>query len=107
MAVKTYNKLVRDLIPDVIAAGGGTCRTRVLDDSEYLTMLDAKLDEELHEYHRDQNIEELADLLELINAAALAHGYTLADLEAARAAKAERRGTFTRKLFLLDVTTPD
>ena len=49
MAVKTYNKLVRDLIPDVIAAGGGTCRTRVLDDSEYLTMLDAKLDEELLE----------------------------------------------------------
>ena len=29
-------------------------------------MLDAKLDEELAEYHKDQNIEELADLIEVI-----------------------------------------
>ena len=30
-------------------------------------MIDAKLDEELAEYHKDQNIEELADLLEVIS----------------------------------------
>ena len=37
-------------------------------------MIDAKLDEELAEYHKDQNIEELADLLEVIYAAAIARG---------------------------------
>ena len=103
MTVKTYNKLVRDLIPDIIEASGNKCRTRVLSDEEYLEMLDAKLDEELAEYHKDQNIEELADLLELIRAAAIARGYTLEELETARAEKAKKRGGFKKKIFLIDV----
>ena len=104
MTTKTYNKLVRDLIPEVIEASGNKCRTRVLSDEEYLEMLDAKLDEELAEYHKDQNIEELADLLELIRAAAIARGYTLEELETARAEKAKERGGFEKKIFLIDVT---
>ena len=81
MATKIYNKLVRDLIPDIIEESGNECKTWILSDEEYLKMLDAKLDEELAEYHQDQNIEELADLLELIQAAMIAHGYTLDELE--------------------------
>ena len=103
MTTKTYNTLVRDLIPEVIEASGGSCRTRVLSNEEYLEMLDAKLDEELAEYHKDQNIEELADLLELIRAAAIARGYTLEELETARAEKAKKRGGFKKKIFLIDV----
>ena len=103
MTVKTYNKLVRDLIPEVIEASGNKCRTRVLSDEEYLEMLDAKLDEELAEYHADKNLEELADLLELIRAAAVARGYTLDELEAARAEKAKARGGFEKKILLIDV----
>ena len=102
MTVKTYNKLVRDLIPDIIAASGNKCRTRVLSDEEYLEMLDAKLDEELTEYHADKNLEELADLLELIRAAAIARGYTLEELETARAEKAKERGGFEKKILLVD-----
>ena len=104
MATKTYNKLVRDLIPDIIDREGNECRTRILSDDEYLKMLDAKLDEELLEYHQDQNIEELADLLELIQAAAIARGYTLEELETVRAEKAKKRGGFEKKIFLIDVT---
>ncbi len=104
MTTKTYNKLVRDLIPDIIAASGNKCRTRVLSDEEYLEMLDAKLDEELAEYHADKNLEELADLLELIRAAAIARGYTLEELETARAEKAKERGGFEKKILLVDVT---
>ena len=103
MATKTYNKLVRDLIPDIIEGSGNECRTRILSDEEYLKMLDAKLDEELAEYHEDQNIEELADLLELIRAAAFARGYTLEELETVRAEKAKKRGGFEKKIFLIDV----
>lgn len=104
MATKTYNKLVRELIPDIIEREGNECRTRILSDEEYLKMLDAKLDEELLEYHQDQNIEELADLLELIQAAAIARGYTLEELETVRAEKAKKRGGFEKKIFLIDVT---
>ena len=104
MSTKIYKKLVRDLIPDIIEASGKKCRTRILSNEEYLQMLDLKLDEELSEYHEDQNIEELADLLELIRAAAIARGYTLEELEAVRAEKARSRGGFEKKVFLIDVS---
>ena len=103
MAAKTYNKLVRDLIPEIIEKSGKSCQIRTLSDEEYLKMLDAKLDEELCEYHSDQNIEELADLLEVLRAVALARGYTLDQLESTRREKAEKRGTFEKKILLLSV----
>jgi predicted house-cleaning noncanonical NTP pyrophosphatase (MazG superfamily) len=103
MGIKSYHKLVRDRIPEIIEASGKTCVTEVLSDAEYLKMVDAKLDEELAEYHKDQNLEELADLLEVIYAAALARGYTLEQLEQARAKKAAERGRFQKKLLLREV----
>lgn len=98
-----YNKLVRDRIPDIIEASGKSCVAEILSDEAYLRMVDAKLDEELAEYHSDQNIEELADLLEVIYAAAMARGYTLEQLESVRAAKAEKRGAFANKILLKEV----
>lgn len=100
---KVYNKLVRDRIPEIIKASGAMCRIEILSDEEYLKMIDAKLDEELAEYHKDQNLEELADLLEVIYAATVARGYTLDDLEFTRAEKAEKRGSFEKRIFLLEV----
>ena len=98
-----YNKLVRDRIPEIIEASGKSCVTEILSDEAYLRLVDAKLDEELAEYHSDQNIEELADLLEVIYAAAMARGYTLEQLESVRAAKAEKRGAFANKILLKEV----
>lgn len=98
-----YNKLVRDRIPEIIEASGKTCKTEILSDDEYLKMIDAKLDEELAEYHKDQNIEELADLIEVIYAATKARGYTLEELEQARAGKAAKRGGFEKKILLKEV----
>lgn len=106
MSVIKYNKLVRDRIPEIIEASGKSCKTVVLDDAEYLRMLDCKLDEELAEYHKEQNIEELADLLEVIYAATIARGYTLEELERVRKEKAEKRGVFKKKLFLYEVEEP-
>ena len=98
-----YHKLVRDRIPEIIESTGKSCKTEILSDEEYLKMVDAKLDEELSEYHQDQNIEELADLLEVIRAAAVARGYTLEDLERVRAEKAAKRGAFEKKILLMEV----
>ena len=98
-----HNKLVRDRIPEIIEASGKSCVTEILSDEAYLRLVDAKLDEELAEYHSDQNIEELADLLEVIYAAAMARGYTLEQLESVRAAKAEKRGAFANKILLKEV----
>lgn len=102
--IKKYNKLVRDRIPEIIEASGRSCVTEILSDEDYLRMVDAKLDEELAEYHKDQNIEELADLLEVIHAAAIARGYTPEQLEQVRAEKAAERGGFEKKILLREVT---
>lgn len=103
MATIQYHKLVRDLIPEIIEFSGKKCTIEILSDADYLKMIDQKLDEELAEYHKDQNIEELADLMEVIRAAAVARGYTLEDLESIRAEKATKRGGFDRKIMLIEV----
>jgi len=99
----SYNKLVRDRIPEIIESSGKSCTTEILSAEDYLRMIDAKLDEELAEYHKDQNIEELADLVEVIHAAAIARGYTLEDLERVRAEKATKRGGFEKRILLKEV----
>ena len=98
-----YNKLVRDRIPEIIESSGKTCTTEILSPEDYLRMIDTKLDEELAEYHKDQNIEELADLLEVIRAATVARGYSLEDLERVRAEKAVKRGGFEKRILLKEV----
>ena len=95
-----YNKLVRDKIPEIIEVSGKTCETEILSDEEYLKMLDKKLDEELAEYHQEQNIEELADLLEVLYATAKARGYSIEELEKVRVEKKKARGGFDEKILL-------
>ena len=101
--MKVYNKLVRDKIPEIIEADGKTCKTRILGDEEYLAALEEKLNEEVAEYQKDKNLEEMADVLEVLQAICVAKGYSLEDLETMRAKKAEKRGGFKDKIFLESV----
>ncbi len=103
MALIEYNKLVRDKIPDIITSDGKTCEIEILSNDKYLEMIDKKLDEELAEYHEEQNIEELADLLEVIYAAAEARGCGKDQLEAVRLDKVASRGAFRKKILLKTV----
>ena len=104
MSTIIYNKLVRDRIPEIIAASSKTCRTRILSDEAYLAALDAKLSEELAEYQADKSMEELADLLEVMMAVAAARGHSFAEVEAIRREKAEKRGGFSQRIWLESVT---
>ena len=97
---KKYSKLVRDRIPEIIEADGKTCICETLSDEAYLQMLDAKLDEELVEYQESKSLEELADLLEVMQAVVRARGWTLEQLEQDRADKAAKRGGFEKKILL-------
>ena len=102
-----YNKLVRDKIPQIIAANGNTCTTQVLSREEYLWKLDEKLTEELQEYQQSKSLEELADLLEVMEATVLARGYSWQELLAVRDRKREKRGGFTQRILLCEVTEND
>ena len=103
----TYNKLVRDRIPEIIANSGKGYRAQVLSEDEYIKELQKKSIEELNEYlssASDQEaIEELADVLEILHALAKLHGSSFAEVEAIRKAKAEKRGSFNERIFLVDV----
>lgn len=103
----TYNKLVRDKIPHIITSSGKECRTRILDPEEYKQELRTKLSEESEEYMSagsDQEaLEELADMLEVIRALAEVHGTNVAQLDKLRADKAEARGGFQERVYLIDV----
>lgn len=46
MPTKTYHKLVRDRIPEIIEADGKICVCETLSDQDYLSLLDQKLNEE-------------------------------------------------------------
>lgn len=100
---KVYNKLVRDRIPEIIEAGGGECKSRVLTEEEYINALDKKLSEELSEYLENRSLEELADLTEVIYSLAVALGYTPGQLEQLRLKKADERGGFENRIFLIEV----
>ena len=77
--------------------------TEVLSDGDYLRALDSKLSEEMKEYTDSHDIEELADILEVVYAAAAARGVTRDTLEKIRAEKYRKNGGFSKKLFLKEV----
>ena len=95
-----YNKLVRDKIPDIIAGQGKPCGIRLMTDAEYLDALNAKLDEELAEYHQSGSVEELADILEVVYSIAVAKNCTPGKLDRIADDKAKERGRFNRKIML-------
>lgn len=102
-----YNKLVRDRIPEIIERNGKTPKTRILEGNEYREAVRKKMNEELKEYEAAANdkdaLEELADLLELLHAAAAIHGATPEQLEGTRQQKAAKRGGFDERIFLIEV----
>ena len=100
--MKTFNKLVRDRIPEIIEKSGQVAEVNILSDDEYLIHLETKLDEEVGEYHRDKCAEELADILEVVYALAAANGCTKAELEAIYQKKHDERGGFEKRLMLIE-----
>lgn len=98
--MKRYDKLIRDKIPEVIAADGKSCKTRVLHDDEYRQHLKTKLQEEVDEFTKTPCIEEIADILEVLEYLAKCLGADMGDVEAIKRVKKEERGGFEKRLFL-------
>ncbi|HLR43532.1 MAG TPA: nucleoside triphosphate pyrophosphohydrolase [Pseudogracilibacillus sp.] len=100
----TYYKLIRDKIPEIIEASGKAFSTRILNQEEYSIELKRKLLEEAKEYQETSEdeyaLEELADILELVHAAAIIHNSDINDLEKIRKAKCKKRGGFGDRIFL-------
>lgn len=99
-------KLVRDRIPELIAASGRDVTTTTLREEERASALLAKLREETAELATapaEQRVEELADVLEVVQALSAALGIAWADVVATAATKQEQRGGFADGVMLVDV----
>ena len=101
--MRIYYKLVRDNIPEIIKNQGETPYVSVLDDKSYNTALRKKLKEEAREYLASEEIEELADIIEVIEALANHKGRSLEDVLEIKEKKAKKNGKFKKKLFLKTV----
>lgn len=101
---KVYNKLVRDKIPEIIENDGETPIVRTLNDNEYRIELEKKLKEEYEEVlsanKKEERLEELADMLEIISALASLEDEDIQTVINIMDKKREKRGGFTKKLFL-------
>ena len=104
MIKKTFNKLVRDKIPQVIIENGDTPNTSILSDEENLKELNKKLQEEVTEYlsakTEENSIEELADIVEVVYGILYAKNVSIENFEKIRKEKEEKRGGFKQKIFL-------
>lgn len=98
--MKIYNKLVRDNIPQIISQNGQRAYVSTLDSSKYNIELRKKLCEEVKEYLDCEDIEELADIIEVVQALAVFRGSTLDEVLKIKEKKAEKNGKFEKRLFL-------
>ena len=97
-----YNKAIRDKIPEIIAESGKKYNLKQLDDESFLAEIEKKLIEEVNEYTESKNVEELADLLEVIYRISELRGINSDELDEIRKDKAGKRGKFDSNLFLID-----
>lgn len=100
--MKVYNKLVRDRIPEIIKSEGRNVNVKILNDEEYRSELNKKLQEEVKEYIEDNNVEELADIVEVIYGILGSMDVSIEEFEKVRKDKVEKRGAFKEKIFLME-----
>ncbi|MCY9696423.1 nucleoside triphosphate pyrophosphohydrolase [Paenibacillus alginolyticus] len=101
-----HKKLVRDKIPQVVGEQGKKAEFRVLSDVEYKAVLNLKLHEELLEFinaNEDDQITELADLVEVVYGILETKGVSIEDFEKVRLTKKAEYGGFKEKLLLVSV----
>lgn len=96
----TYHKLVRDKIPEVIRRDGGSVSAHKAMDFEYWPKLKEKLLEEVGEFNRDETPEELADILEVLDAIMKYKNFSADQIRRIKEEKAEVRGRFEDRIIL-------
>ena len=64
--MKVYDKLVRDRIPEIIEESGKKCEVEVVSNEIALEYLYKKLGEEIDELLSDKNVDEIADVMEVL-----------------------------------------
>jgi predicted house-cleaning noncanonical NTP pyrophosphatase (MazG superfamily) len=96
-------KLVRDRIPEIIRQDGGDPRVRVVSGTELDKLIRLKIVEEAQELLTSGEDEEIADILEALEALLVHRSIDRAAIDDARLKKREERGGF-EKGFVLETS---
>ena len=96
--MESYNKLVRDKVPEILDSKNVPYEKRVASSEEYRAELIKKLNEETEEFMEDGSADELADILEVVEALKKLDEYR--DVEDIRKKKLEERGGFEQRIIL-------
>lgn len=109
----TLSKLVRDKSVENMENKGVVVKWRTLDSQDKLEHYIKKLEEEtlevsqaLSENNAKEVCEELADILEVTYAIAESTGISMGDVEASRQGKIDRRGGFSKGIYIETVACP-
>jgi predicted house-cleaning noncanonical NTP pyrophosphatase (MazG superfamily) len=94
----SYDKLVRDNIPEHLDSKGISYEKRIANVEEYKEELIKKLDEEIKEFMEAKNSEELADIIEIVEA--LKKLPEFSNVEEIRIKKLNEKGGFEKKIIL-------
>jgi predicted house-cleaning noncanonical NTP pyrophosphatase (MazG superfamily) len=96
--MKKYNKLVRDKIPKYLDSKRISYEKRIASEEEYREELIKKLKEETEEFFEEKKAEELANILEVIEA--LKKFPEFAKVEEIRKRKLKEKGSFEERIIL-------
>lgn len=98
------DKLVRDNTLKRFKAGGVTPQYKIVSNTELFDAFNRKIIEEAHEVHdatnRQEMVEELADVLEVIDGLCKAQGILPEEIATAKKAKRTVRGGFERGIYI-------
>ncbi|MEX2436720.1 MAG: nucleoside triphosphate pyrophosphohydrolase, partial [Candidatus Paceibacterota bacterium] len=90
----------RDKIPEIIKSKGDDFKVHIANKKEYWNKLKEKLQEEVNEFIEDENKEELADILEVIEAICGFKEWKEKDIQEIKDSKKEKRGGFNKRIIL-------
>jgi len=100
-------KLVRDRIPELMTHQGSVIQVETLDHKAHIAALKNKLKEEVLEVceasSREEIMEEMADVTEVLDALALKLSIKRSEIESLKRTKSIKNGGFDRGLFLKTV----
>lgn len=103
--MKEYNKLVRDLIPEIIKQDGFEAKIRTLSEEEFKYELLQKLVEEAKEVLETDGdpqllVKELADVWEVIETIIPTFGVDQQEIFRVKQERKDKRGGFDQRIFL-------
>ncbi len=103
MGTVRHDKLVRDLIPEIVTANGKIPVVDIIPSEDISAALDSKLTEETEEFIESHSMEEMADILEVLHGIAYHMGIAWETVEAERVRKRGERGGFEKRVRLIEV----